>query len=119
MSGLTKWLFRCRQVSPEIVNLDNQRRLSGEVVPAAGLNRAVWPKSNVNKSTFNVWSFQTMKYIWELLLFVSVSLVVSSSGIQAAEPVRRTEDVVGDYWRSAEDVTAFANWFDRHLRKKP
>jgi acetyl esterase/lipase len=24
----------------------------------------------------------------------------------------------GDYWRSAEDVTAFADWFDRHLRER-
>ena len=22
----------------------------------------------------------------------------------------------GDFWRSTEDVTAFADWFDRHLR---
>ena len=24
----------------------------------------------------------------------------------------------GDFWRSSEDVTAFANWFDRYLRNR-
>jgi hypothetical protein len=24
----------------------------------------------------------------------------------------------GDFWKSTEDITAFADWFDRHLKKR-